>query len=162
MNVTDEMTTGMAKVTANLQALEFVLRLFLYESVGPKDPDLRFERLSAGDVVLETPLTNYDSLGEVIKKVNRRLEAIGRPERIDKSLVDVRDAFAHGRILADRPEGPFRLVKFCRPSAGTVKVAESVDLTPDWLDLQWQRTCAEVRKVVELDRSLGLAAFPPD
>ena len=41
------------KVIVNLQALEFSLRLFLSETVGPKDETLNLDRLMVGDWVLE-------------------------------------------------------------------------------------------------------------
>lgn len=151
----------LGRVIANLHALEFVLRAFLYESVGPQDPGIRFDLLSQGDEVPENPLTNYDSLGTVIGKVNQRLEQLGRAERIDSSLVDVRDAFAHGRMVAALREGPVKLVKFGKPLAGRVRVTASVDLTPAWLPRQIKRTHAEIEKVVALGQALGLAAFPP-
>jgi hypothetical protein len=57
-------------LVTNLQSLEFALRLFLSDSVGPTDASLHIDHLKVGDFVAEGHLTNYDSLGEVIRKAN--------------------------------------------------------------------------------------------
>jgi hypothetical protein len=50
-----------------------------------------------------------------MKKVNSELQALELSNRVDESLVKLRDALAHGRVLADVPEGPFRIFKFSKP-----------------------------------------------
>jgi hypothetical protein len=160
MSASEQLSLGIGRIIVNLQSLEFALRLFLYESVGPKDPSLRPEQLSVGDTVPENPFTNYDKLGDLVRKVNKRLEARGVPDRIDGSLVDLRDSIAHGRAMALQPTGPFRLLKFSRPKAGAVQVTTAVYLTPPWVAQQVKRTFEEVNKVIRLGRSLGLACFP--
>jgi len=57
----------------------------------------------------------YDTLAQVMKKVNSELQALELSNRVDESLVKLRDALAHGRVLADVPEGPFRIFKFSKP-----------------------------------------------
>ena len=114
-----ETATAVGKILLNLQAFEFCLRLLLYESVGPQDAPRDLHQLAVGDCVLENPLTNYDSLGNLVRKVNEQLEALGVPERVDHSLVHLRDALAHGRTTALQPSGPFRLLKFSPAKHGT-------------------------------------------
>lgn len=70
-----EYKSQIGAIVGNLQSLEFALRWFLSESVGPRDTNLKLDKLQAGDLVAETHLTNYDSLGQVIRKVNARLAA---------------------------------------------------------------------------------------
>ena len=161
MTAPDQLPLAIGKIITNLQSLEFVLRLFLYESVGPQTPSLRLDQLSVGNTVPVNPLTSYDSLGDLVLKVNQRLQALGLPDHIDASLVDLRDSIAHGRLAALQPTGPFKLLKFSRPKAGTVQVTAAVDLTPAWAAQQVKRTFEELNKVVRLARSLGLACFPP-
>ncbi len=153
--------TDIGKIIMNLQSLEVALRLFLDESVGPPDHNLHFEQLTQGDKVSKSPLTNYDTLRQVMKKFNKRLEALGVSKRVDESLVDVRDALAHGRVLGFQPKGPLRLFKFAKPDrkSGKVEVATVVDLTPEWLDLQVRRTFDEIFKVVQIGKDLGLKCF---
>jgi len=161
MTNADELPTALGKIHVNLQAFEFLLRLFLYESVGPKDAALNFDKLTVGDWVQENPITNYDSLEILVRKVNERLEAIGKPDRVDRSLVDIRDALAHGRSLSSQPTGPFQLLKFSRPIQGKVKVTTALYLTPQWLMDQIKHTNDEVQKIMSVGRSLGLSCFPP-
>ena len=149
-------------IVTNLQSLEFAVRLFLSQSVGPADPNLHIDRLKTGDTVAEGHLTNYDSLREVIRKANDRLAELGAPERVDESLVEIRDAFAHGRVFALQPDGPYRLVKFDRPKDGTVEVVAILELTRERLKLEVERSGNEVLKVVSVGRRLGLACFPED
>jgi len=157
---TDKLATALGKILTNLQALEFSLRLFLYESVGPQHKTLTLDQLAVGDWVPENPITNYDSLGDLVCKVNERLEALGVPERLDHSLIDLRDALAHGRTSALLPRGPFKLLKFSRPKQGKVQVTTAIDLTPQWLTEQTKRTFDEVQKIVQLGQYLGLTCFP--
>jgi len=160
MTNTDALPMAIGKIITNLQALEFSLRLFLYESVGPQDATLRLEQLVVGDWVSENPITNYDSLSILITKVNERLENLGVGERVDDTLVNLRDALAHGRTSALQPTGPFRLMKFSRGRQGKVRVTTITELTPDWLAEQTRRTFAEVQKVARIGRSIGLSCFP--
>lgn len=162
-----ELAQGLGKVLTNLLSLEVCLRLFLYDLQGLKrptggstPPQHDFTNPTLGAWVPLTPLTSYETLGKLIRKVNSSLEERGREDRIDPSLVDLRDALAHGRVLSLKPEGPMRLVKFSKPCGDQVKVVASVELTQEWLKQQTQRTWSEIQKVVQLSRELGLAAFP--
>ena len=160
MTNVDELPTAIGKILINLWALEFSLRLFLYESVGPQNATLNLHQLAVGDWVPENPITNYDTLGDLVCKVNERLEVLGVHERVDHSLVDLRDALAHGRTSALQPDGPFKLLKFSSAKQGKVQVTTAIDFTPQWLTEQIKRTLAEVQKVKRVSRSLGLSCFP--
>jgi hypothetical protein len=156
----DRLPLAIGRIVTNLQSLEFVLRLFLCETVGPNDPGLRYDQLAVGDRVQENPLTEYPGLESVVKRVNRHLEEHREADRIDPSLVDLRDELAHGRVMGLSLQGPWRLLKFSPPENHTVRVEEAVDLTPEWLALQIQRTYGELQKVIRLSQKLGLACFP--
>jgi len=41
---------------------------------------------------------------------------------IDRSIVDIRDAIAHGRVAADEEGGQLRLLKFSKPKDGFVEI----------------------------------------
>lgn len=162
MDKRDQTSKAIGKIIANLLSIEFVLRLFLYESVGPKHAQMNLWDLKVGDKVPENPITNYHPLGKLIDKVNQELERRGVPDRVDTRLVDLRDALAHGRVLANQPEGPFRLFKFSQPdSAKLVEVEFAVDLSQDWLDEQIKQTDTVLFNLVKLGRDLDLGAFPP-
>lgn len=160
MSASDQIIFAIGKIITNIQSLEFVLRLFLYETVGPKDPLIQFGKLSVGDKVPETPITNYDSLNNLIKKVNEQLQILGINDQIDKTLVDLRDSIAHGRAMSSDPNGISRLFKFSKPSRGFVEVDTSVDLTQKWLSDQVTHIFGEIQKVIHISRGLGLSCFP--
>ena len=62
---------------------------------------------------------------------------------IDETIVDVRDAMAHGRVFGNTPEPPMTLLKFSKPFGKTpnkqVKVKFSVLLTREWFKEQLPR-----------------------
>jgi hypothetical protein len=149
-------------IITNLQSLEFALRLFLAESVGPGQPKLNIHHLQLGDSVSESYLTDYDSLGTVIRKANRHLKELHRPERVDADLVRLRDALAHGRVFALNPDGPYMIRKFGKPVDGRVEVVYALDLTEDRLRLEVKRSGEEIHKVIGVARDLGVRCFPKD
>lgn len=130
---------ALGKVIANLHSLEAMLRIFLahvetrrYERTGTS---VDLDRLSAGDYVAEDYFTNYDTLGKLIGTYNS-LAPSPLPERlrVDETIVDIRDALAHGRVLGQGPSPPMTLYKFSKPRSGRVKVADVIDLTEATLD----------------------------
>jgi hypothetical protein len=159
-NASESIIGYVGKIILNLQALELALRLFLYDTVGPIDPSFGFSKLSVGDRVPITPLTNYDSLGTLIKKVNVQLKILRKNEQIDASLVDLRDSIAHGRTLSASPYGIPRLFKFSSQRKDFVKVQTSMDLTPKWLSDQVKHTLNEIHKIVRISQGLGFSSFP--
>jgi len=156
--------TNIGKIVANLQSLEFVLRLILDELQNihgeGKRTQINFMKLTTGEWVSENYFTNYDTLNQLIQKVNSELHSRGLSERVDDSLVELRDTLAHGRVLALNPDGPYRVLKFSKPKDSKVQATVSVDITPDWLSQQIKRTANELRKIVRLGQALGLKCLP--
>jgi hypothetical protein len=157
---------NIGSIVTNLQSLEFALRLFLDETQGysdsPKDIPVNLTGLNVGEWVPENYFTNYDTLRQLIRKVNSELQKRSLSERIDESLVELRDAIAHGRVLSLNPDGPFRIIKFSKPIDHKTQVKISVDMTSEWLSQQTKRTHDEIMKVVRIGQSLGLKCFPKD
>jgi hypothetical protein len=140
------------EIVRHLQSLELVLRLFLCEEMGEKA-----QLPQPGETtVLETWLTNYQSLGELVCAYNLKLTDIESPRyAVDKTIVTVRDALAHGRLLAQTPSPPLTLFKFGRPKKRIVPV-ESVDvLTEEWLRAKTALTYDQVTKVAECAKARG-------
>lgn len=135
-------------VLANLQGLELHLRAFLYVEADPPHTPLpngkNLNDLAVGDEVAVNALTSWDSLGDLIKRYNKLVD---KNRRVDPSVVELRDALAHGRVSALEPSGHFRLMKFTQPNNGMVKVVFSQVLTEEWLVKQVKRTLSEVKKV---------------
>lgn len=160
MSDSDLLFVSIGKIIINLQTFEFGLRLFLHETIGPKDPSVQLDKLSVGDRVRETPITNYDMLGQVIKKVNKQLHILGKNDKIDESLVQLRDSIVHGRAMSQSPNGILKLFKFKKQIGGFVEVDTSVDLTPQWLSSQVTRVHQEMQKIIRISHELGLSCFP--
>jgi hypothetical protein len=135
----------------NLQTLEFLLRLFLYRKRSR--PHISFVRgqnltgLRVGKVLPENAVTDYDTLGKLIRRYNaiaaRKIPGL----KIAKDLVSLRDALAHGRVFVPMTGLPLQLLKFTRPRDGRVKVEFAAALTLDWLGKQSARVLAEIEKV---------------
>ena len=153
----------LGRVLTNLLTLEFVLRLFLYELQKTDSklhtPMVNLHSLFIGDWVSEHPLTNYDTLGKLINRVNAEIKDRGSSQQFDPSVVKLRDAIAHGRIVSRGPDGPISLMKFSKPINGKVEVTLAVLITPDWLEQQIEHTSSEIQKVYGIARDLGLTCF---
>lgn len=161
MSKSIDIPSNIGKIVINLKSLEFSLRLILdrlQNLDGSTNIDLM--DLTIGEWVSENYFTNYDTLNQLIKKVNSELASRGLSERVDDSIVELRDAIAHGRVLALNPEGPYRMVKFSQSKDNKVQVVVSLDITKDWLSHQISRTNNEVQKTIKISQILGLDCFP--
>ena len=121
----DEHTKYLGKLLANLQSLEFLLRAFLNRLPGARPIGLPYGTdiysSPVGSELPENDITSYDSLSELLTKVNEEMKRRGAPG-IDKKLVDLRDALADGRVSAALPDENMRLLKFDKPQNGKVRV----------------------------------------
>jgi hypothetical protein len=138
-------------IILNLQALELTSRLFLlkaYKQVidWPKPTDT---------LVPENSVTNYLSLGQIIDDYHKALSEVEKGEfTIDKSVVSVRDAIAHGRLVT-RTEGfPATLWKFERAKDGKVP-ASNITLTKEWLVATSNNVEAQRIKVLACFKARG-------
>ena len=96
----------------------------------------------------ENELTSYDSLGLLITKYNTEMEKRGLP-KIDSTLLEIRDAVAHGRISGSSKQGPLRLLKFSKPQNGRVRVTFNEELTEAWFKTQTKRIFAALETVAK-------------
>jgi len=134
---------NLGKLLVNFQSLELILRAFLFKieeiSGSPLAKLINFNELREGEEVPENAFTNYDTLKELIEKYNNNPTILAAGLRIDKTLVDIRDAIAHGRVSSSTPSSPCRLLKFSRPANNRTKVTFSILLTPEWYNEQLPR-----------------------
>lgn len=137
-------TLNLGKLLVNFQSLEFILRAFLYENNKNGNDRFKLDALKEGDILEENAFINYDSLGELINKYNNNPKISSKGLTIDKSIVEVRDAIAHGRVFGINPQPPMTLLKFDKPIKRQVKVTFSVQLTKEWFDKQIPRVQKEV------------------
>jgi hypothetical protein len=113
----------------NLQALETVLRYFLMKLHKQEAP---FPNVGDVDTAV-THLTSFFSLNKLIDDFNAVLGETERAFEVDKEVIRIRDAFAHGRLLTPKEEFPARLWKFGQPKKGRVKIEFCEELTVEWL-----------------------------
>ena len=148
----DDFARALGKLVANLQSLEFMLRDALYRCRIPPErlasdvPSL-FD-LQIGAEVVENAYTDYSTLGQLIDAYNREI-AVQVDERIDKQIVSIRDAIAHGRVLGTLDAPHFTLVKFGRARNGKVGVEVATELTEAWLNTETRRVANEIKKLAE-------------
>lgn len=124
----DDHLIGIGKIVGNLQAVEFLLRIFFCDAEGESYdwPD------SATRDVAVNHLTNQDSLGKLIRNFNSLLSSNEGQFQIDLGIVRIRDAIAHGRPTALSKEFPVTLWKFGKPKDGRVALEFFEVLNEEW------------------------------
>jgi len=150
---------NLGKLVGNFQSLEFALRAFLTNDEIAQRGSLpqsatNMHDMNEGDIVPENALTNYDTLGQLIKKYNGHPKILSASLTIDETLVDIRDAIAHGRVSAEMPSSSLKLLKFDKPKNGQVRVTFSVTMTKEWFGEQIKRVYNAVLRVSEANDRL--------
>jgi hypothetical protein len=139
----DKHTAFVGRLVVNLQSLEFLLRGFLStiheaDSNGliPGMPQEMYN-LKIGDEVPVNYLTNYEPLGKIMDKYNNYIKPRDASLLLDRnSLVDLRDAIAHGRVSGAIPSSSIKIIKFRRPKDGRVKIMFLQTMDTDWFERQ--------------------------
>ena len=137
-------------IVTNLQALETVLRYFLLR-LHKQEP--QFPQVGDTDVSV-TYLTKYAFLGQLVDEYNRALQEPEKQFEVDATVINIRDALAHGRLLTSK-ELPYRLWKFGRPKSGRVKVEFSEELTLEWLQSKSDMVYRQKQKVLDCFNARG-------
>jgi len=141
----DEHYKLLGKLVGNLQSLEFILRGFLHGLSSPRPDGIPYGTdWYSFPVDHEVPLdefTNYDTLGELIRKFNEEMGRRSAPAIDGKGLVALRDALAHGRVSSNSPVGDMRLLKFSNHRRGdrVVRVVFNEQMTKAWFQDQIAR-----------------------
>lgn len=149
----DKYPLYLGELVANFHSLEFALRAFLWKEenatgITPSQ-SMNLDELNRGDIVPENAFTNYDTLEQLIDKYNNNHIISKTDLMIDKTLLDIRDAIAHGRVSARTPSDSSKLLKFSRPKGKKVKVTHSISMTKEWFNEQIKRTNKAARKVLK-------------
>jgi len=155
----DKHALRLGRLVGNFQSLEFALRAFLTNDEIAQRGSLpqsatNMHDMNEGDIVPENALTNYDNLGQLIKKYNGHPKISSAGLTIDETLVEIRDAIAHGRVSAPTPSASLTLLKFDKPKNNQVKVTFSVLMTKEWFSEQVKRVYDAVLKVNEANDKL--------
>ncbi|MDP9153925.1 MAG: hypothetical protein M3O74_06725 [Pseudomonadota bacterium] len=131
----DLLALRLGKVHCNLMSLEYLIRCFLTRVEG-KDSVSDFPHVAGvGEQVIATALTDYRSLGNLIRDFNSDAKRYDR-DLISDKIVALRDVLAHGRLGATQIDEGFRLLKYKPPERGNVEVTWNVEVTKEWLEKQ--------------------------
>jgi len=146
----DEHCKFLGKLMANFQSLEFFLRAFLQELPSARPIGISYGTdiysFPVGTELPESEFTSYDSLGLLIQKFNGEMQKQGL-SIVDATLVEVRDALAHGRVSSGTADGDLRLLKFARPKSGRVRVTFNQRMDEAWFKTEIGRVQEAVRVV---------------
>jgi hypothetical protein len=115
--------------------------------------EAQFPKVGDADASV-TYLTKYAFLGQLVDEYNRSLEEPERKFEVDRKVIDVRDAIAHGRLLTGN-ELPYRLWRFGRPKNGRVQVEFSEELTLEWLRSKSDMIYSQKQKVLDCFNARG-------
>lgn len=147
----------LGKIVSNLQSLEFSLRAFLTNNEVAKGKSFNIDlaKLKVGDQVSVNAFTNYDSLRQCIRKYNGIVARTDPSLCVDETVVDLRDAIAHGRASAPSPTDQLGLLKFDKPNAGSVTVVFAQQMSAAWLSRQCDSVATLVKRVEQASARFG-------
>jgi hypothetical protein len=142
---------SMGEVLFSLRCLESALRHFLYDVYDVGQSALAATDLavfSVGDVLLCNPLTNADSLRQLIEKYNAAVTAASQASlSVDLALCDLQGDLEDGRVWGNNRQVLLRLVNFSPPANGLVTCIYDQLIDDDWLDTQAGRLSDALDKV---------------
>ncbi len=144
----------LGRLQGNLQVLELLLRIFLLRHEGSGYSSQYFQA-ELGDTLPEDAFTGNDSLAGLVARFNQAAEATEGMTPIDPAVVELRDALAHGRIAYLEDGVPARLLRFSKPSDGSVTVTFSAVMNRDWFFSQIGLVAHQHDKVIEAARMFG-------
>ncbi|MBW1779731.1 MAG: hypothetical protein JRL30_03230 [Deltaproteobacteria bacterium] len=139
---------GLGVLISYFHALEFILRGVLKNQEKEKSNKVNYSTLKMGDSVPEDPMTNYDSLGALIKKYNK---IAPNNLKIDSEIITIRDAIAHGRVFSDTQNLPMKLFKFEKPENGVTSVKFAQTLDKDWFQSNLVHIYGEIEKAMKMN-----------
>ena len=152
-------TFYLGKLIANLQSLEFVIRIFLSKLPDSQPMGIPYGAdiysYPVGTKFLQSAVTDYSPLGKLVDRFNTGAMAAGLTQRIAPTIVDIRDALAHGRLSAPASGGEMRIIKFGRPDAeGKVEMTYNELMDHKWFKRHVKQVYEALIIVVEADAHL--------
>ncbi|MFA1719913.1 hypothetical protein [Xanthomonas campestris] len=127
----DQHAYHLGGLLGNLQTLEMFIRLALAQREGAPVRNTYgddFRNAPVGTLIPLSDFSNFHSLNQLIDSFN---QAFPRSP-LDKDLIKLRDALAHGRVFKGPTEEDFRIVKFSRPSNASVEIEYSAVMDEAW------------------------------
>ncbi len=129
----DEYALALGTLVSSLHSLEFALRAFLLKHNEEREPPVNAGELAVGERVPVNCFTSYASLGKLVDAFNDVVASRSPSSCLDRTVVDLRDMIAHGRVAGRAPELPFELLKFGQERDNMVLVVDKVTLDAGWL-----------------------------
>lgn len=152
----DTHARAIGKIVGNLQALELLIRLFL---CGANGETIEFPTNTPSSMS-QTYMTNYDSLGQLIDAYNGELVPTEASFSVDRTVVRIRDGFAHGRLMATSMSFPLTLYKFGKPNSGQVPIEFAETLSEGWLEASRLLIRQQMDKVRSCAKDRGYKSGP--
>lgn len=129
----------LGKLLGNLQSLEVLLRVYLLKvgsgAKGGGSARKPYWDLVEGEIVDEDEFSNYDTLGQLVKKYNDNIAHNDSTLVVDAHVVDIRDLLAHGRVAGTAQDtATLKILNFTKPNGGKAVVSASVLMDDAWFD----------------------------
>ena len=160
----NEYACKLGRIHGNLMSIETSIRFFLQNQVDRRQITLEsnlltvhpdYDSLKVGDCVPENAITDFKSLEALIDAFDRGVAEKYPDLKLDKALITLRDALAHGRAFTLDPKLPLLLVKFAKPVDGKVRVEFAEHVTDEKL-LEWFNIVMEnLRRVTVASERFG-------
>lgn len=118
-------------LVGNLQTLEMFIRLALAQREGSPVRNTYgddFRNAPVGTPIPLSDFSNFHSLNRLIDAFNESFPLCP----LDKDLIKLRDALAHGRVFKGPTEADFRIVKFSKPSKTGVVIEYRAVMDEAW------------------------------
>ena len=142
----------LGQLMGNLSVFEMAVRIFLCKHHNEK-----WKPPKKGDkIVPETHMTNFNSLGEIVKKYNKISE---EKYKIDPFVVRLRDGIAHGRIIT-MESMEIGIFKYAQPKNGNVEVVLDEVLNTDFYRKSLALVDEQILKVIDCGQQLGYSNTP--
>jgi len=124
---------NLGKLVGNLLTIEMAARLAIVklDSHAASQVFTQLPQVKEGDQIEWNAFTNSDDLRQTLEKYNKRAPSTCK---IDvSSIVNLRDALAHGRTFGSGEMTHLRLLKFNRKKQqGNILVTFAQDMTGEW------------------------------
>jgi hypothetical protein len=158
MDNLDKHSLAFGNLMGNILSLEFLLRVFLLKTTDNSDDSFpewdRFNELKEGDLITLNAFTKDRYFSEVVSRYNSDSRIKKRGLHINDSLVDLRNALAHGLISGLNPSPPLRLLHIdFNKKQGVKFIKFSALMTTDWFNkqiVQVRLAMENVEKAIEL------------
>lgn len=154
MKVEDRYWLALGKIVSCLHTLEILLRGAL--TTLEDNEALDFFNLKEGYEVGANSLTDFRSLPQLIDAYNHQIANGDAQLSINRDIVKLRNALAHGRVAAKERTSYNMLVKFGPEHDGIVTVEFAEIMTFKWMTRKREMLESAIKKVSAFLESKGL------